>query len=137
MPDKTTKTNRKPGHSRHIHADIADIAAPITDRRKLGQLRDWINELHEQFDYRQIAALTWRGEKHFGYLQRLAKGDHLTQPPQIRPIGLDWHDLNKLRAVLRIVGEDKDSLRSSCLAILQKSAELNGEAMNLLRRVTK
>lgn len=136
MPDKTRKPPKPNSHPRHPHPDIADLAVPIplTERRKLLQLRDWVIELNAKYDYRQIASFTWRGEKGFGYIQRLAKGHHLKHPAEIRPIGLDWKDIYVFRSILKLIENEREDVREECLSILEAQVELSSRVIKLMRK---
>ena len=104
---------------------------PITDRRELLQLRDWIADLHETYEYREIAALTWRGETKFGYIQRLAKGDHLRGA--IKPIRLDYQQIKTAREVLARLKRQRARLREIALDLLASSAAHTGHVVEFMQ----
>jgi hypothetical protein len=135
--DATRRAGRPTARKRHNETDMPVMDTPITDRKRLFDLKHWVVELHEKQSYRWIAAHTWRGDKAFGYFQSIAAGEHLTPNPRIRPRVQDWHDLNLLRRTVRDFTDADSTLFDAALQVVEARAQLDLSVANMLALARK
>lgn len=147
--DKRSKPGRPARQHRHNNSDIPDVpilSERINDRKRLADLRKWVQELNQTQSYRWIAKHTWRGIEAAGYFQRIANGEHMAKsrsgsigakPPAIRPCWQDWHDLKQVRQAARDFADADAGIFDKALAIVQARAALDGAIADLLTAVRR